>query len=302
MIIINDGSKDNTGEMAEQFSKNRDNIIVHHNIVNLNLGRALQTGFALARGQYVVVMDIDLTYSEDHIHQLLGKIIETDADCVLASPYMKGGKSTAVPFFRLLLSKVVNRMMRIMSPIKVHTFTGMVRIYKAEFLKKLNLKSTTYSINPEIIYKGAILRARIEEIPAHLDWSDQKQTSRSSSIRIFRGIMAGLMSGFIFRPYFFFMGIGLFLFIVASYIIVWIFIHTFTVLPEIATANIDFETRFGMAVAQVFTERPYSFLVGGVSLIISFQFLGIGFLSLQSKRYFEELYHFHTRMLEENRH
>ena len=299
LIVVNDGSKDNTGPLADQFAKGREKVRVHHHIVNRNLGGALQTGFKLATGKYVVVLDIDLTYSEAHIEKLLTKIEETDADMVLASPYMKGGKNTAVPAFRLLLSKVVNRMMRIMSPAKIHTFTGMVRVYKREFLNKLNLKSITYTINPEIIYKALILRARIEEIPAHLDWSNQKDVGRTSSISVFRGILAGLMSGFIFRPYVFFMGIGMVLFVIAFYIILWIFIHTFSVLPEIAMDGASFENRFGVAVATVFQERPYSFLVGSTALIISFQFLGIGFLSLQNKRYFEELFHFQSKTLEE---
>jgi hypothetical protein len=105
------------------------------------------------------------------------------------------------------------------------------------------------------------------------------------------------MSGFIFRPYFFFMSIGLGLLLTASYIILWIFIHTFAALPEIPLDSGNFEYRFGMAVAKVFMERPYSFMVGGISLIVALQFLGIGFLSLQNKRYFDELFHFNTTLL-----
>ena len=299
LIVVNDGSKDNTGHLAEAFASKRDDVKVIHHLVNRNLGGALQTGFQAAEGDYVIVLDIDLSYSVGHIEKLLSKIQETEADMVIASPYMKGGKNTAVPRLRLVLSKVVNRMMRLMSPTKIHTYTSMVRIYKKSFLQKLNLKSITYSINPEIIFKGTILRARIEEIPAHLDWSNQENVGRTSSIRIFNGILAGLMSGFIFRPYMFFMGIGLALFLLSFYIIFWIFLHTFSVLPEIPLIAGNFEDRFGLAVAQVFSDRPYFFMVGGLCLIISFQFLGIGFLSLQSKRYFDELFHISTTNLEQ---
>lgn len=300
LLVVNDGSKDDTGRLADEFARSHEQVRVIHHIVNRNLGGALQTGFQAARGDYVIVLDIDLTYSANHIEQLLSRITETDADMVIASPYMKGGRNTAVPWFRLLLSRVVNRLMRLMSPSKIHTFTGMVRVYKKSFLQKLNLKSITYSINPEIIFKGIILRARIEEIPAHLDWSRQEKTGRTSSIRIFDGILAGLMSGFIFRPYFFFLGIGFILFAISFYIVLWIFIHTFSVLPEIPLVAGNFEDRFGLAVARVFSERPYSFMVGGICLIISFQFLGIGFLSLQNKRYFDELFHINTTMLEKH--
>ncbi len=296
IIVVNDGSKDNTGELADTFAASHTNVSVCHHRVNRNLGGALQTGFQQASGDYIAVMDIDLTYSEDHIGRMLDKIRETEADIVVASPYMKGGKNIAVPFFRLLLSRVVNWLLRLMSTVDIHTFTGMVRLYNAGFLRNLNLKSITYSINPEIIHKAGIMRGRVVEIPAELDWSFQKKVgaSRSSSIRIWQGILAGLMSGFIFRPYMFFLGIGMALFAVSMYIIIWIFALTFNVLPDFDPDLFNLETRFGMAVARIFSERPYSFLVGGVSLIISFQFLGIGFLSLQSKRYFDELFHLVT--------
>lgn len=299
IIIVNDGSKDNTGELADKFAAQHSNVKAHHHKVNRNLGGALQTGFQLAQGDYIIVMDLDLSYAEDHIEKLMQKAEETDADMVIASPYMEGGRNTDVPPLRLLLSKVVNRIMRMMSPTKIHTFTGMVRVYKKSFLQNLNLKSVTYSINPEIIYKGQILRARIVEIPAHLDWSFQKEVGkkRTSSIRIFKGIMGGMMSGFIFRPYAFFMTVGLTLFLISFYLITWIFIHTFSVLPEIPVDTGSFELRFGMAVGKVFQVRPYAFFVGGITLIIALQFLGIGFLSLQSKRYFDELFHINTTLL-----
>lgn len=299
LLVVNDGSKDNTGALADRFAEGKPCVRVIHHQVNKNLGGALQTGFRNAKGEYVIVMDLDLSYSEEHIERMLAEIQKKDADIVIASPYMKGGKNTAVPFLRLLLSKVVNSLMRFMSPTKIHTFTGMVRVYKSSFLKQLNLKSVTYSINPEIIQKALILRARVVEIPAHLDWSFQKQVGkkRTSSIRIFSGIEQGLMSGFIFRPYKFFMTFGVLLFLLSLYIIAWIFMHTLKVFPSIAVENGGIENHFGSAVALVFSEKPYSFLIGGICLIVALQFLGIGFLSLQSKRYFDELFHFNSTLL-----
>lgn len=298
-IIVNDGSTDNTGDLAEEFARDKPNVKVYHHKVNKNLGATMQTGFSLAKGEYVIVVDIDLSYHESHIERMLDTITENEADIVIASPYMKGGKNTAVPKFRLILSKVVNRIMRIMSPAKIHTYTSMVRAYRRSFLNKLNLKSNTYSINPEIIHKGLILRARIYEIPAHLDWSFRKEVgkTRTSSIRVFKGITAGLMSSFIFRPYALFMSMGLTLFIIALYVIIWILIHTISAFPDVSPDITNFETRFGEAIFIVFKERPHSFLVGGISLVIALQFLGIGFLSLQNKRYFDELFHITTAVL-----
>ncbi len=293
IIIVDDGSMDNTGKLANSLSLENDKIRVVHHFVNKNLGHALRTGFTNAKGEYIVVLDLDLSYSVEHIEKLTDTIIKECADIVIASPYMKGGKVTAVPFQRAFLSKVVNRFMRMAAQEKFYTFTGMVRAYRTDFINTVNLKTKDYEINPEILYKSMILRARIIEIPAHLDWSEQNKIKgkRTSSIRVVKGVFSGLMSGFIFRPYIFFLGVGFITFLVSMYIIGWIFYHTVSVMPEL---NIDInfiDDRFSYALAKVFRERPHAFFVGGFASVVAIQFLSLGFMSLQSKRYFEELFH-----------
>ena len=296
ILIINDGSSDRTGEIAEYLAGEYQNLRVIHHPVNLNLGRALQTGFKNSCGEILVVLDIDLSYSVDHIEKLIDKQFETDADIVLASPYMKTGKVIKVPLFRAVLSRVVNRFMRFAAQEKYHTFTGMVRAYKAQFIKTLNLKTKDYEINPEIIYKAMILRARIEEIPAKLDWSFQNKIGkkRSSGMKIFRGFLSGLMSAFIFRPYVFYLTIGFILFLLALYIIIWIFYNTMQVMPTIDIDPQFIDDRFSIALGQVFNARPHAFVVGGFTLLVAIQFISLGLLSLQSKRYFEELFHINS--------
>lgn len=296
VLIINDGSKDNTGSVAESIAESNDDVFVYHHKVNRNLGTALRTGFNNSHGDYVVVLDIDLTYSPDHVGRLLSSIQESEADMVIASPYMKGGRNTGVPFTRLLLSKTVNFLMRKSSKLNIYTFTGMVRAYKGDFIRSVNTKSGTYDINSELILKAYILRARIVEIPAHLDWSGQSKVgkTRSSSLRIFMGILNGLANSFIFRPYAFFWLIGFIIFLVSLYIIIWIFINTFNAYPDTAELAEGFDPRLSMAVSEVFRQRPYAFIVGGTTLIISIQLLSLGFLSLQQKRYFDELFHLNS--------
>lgn len=296
LIFINDGSKDKTGVLADSFARGNPKIKVFHHIVNLNLGNALKTGFANSKGEYTIAMDIDLSYSPDHIGRLLDTLVSTKADVVIASPYMKGGKVTAVPFMRRIMSKWVNSFMRIAAQEKLHTFTGMVRGYRTAFLKSLNLKTKDYEINPEILYKSMILRARIIEIPAHLDWTEQNKlgVKRTSGMRVIKTFFSGLMASFIFRPYIFFLGFGMFLFAISSYIIVWIFINTFKAISHIQLSAQFIDDKFSMAIGEVFKSRPHAFFVGGITLVLAIQILSLGFLSLQNKRYFEELFHINT--------
>jgi glycosyltransferase involved in cell wall biosynthesis len=293
IVVINDGSKDKTGEIANDFEKRDSRVRVIHHPTNLNLGHALQTGFCNSKGDIIVVLDIDLSYSVDHIEKLVDKMVETSSDIVVASPYMRGGKVTAVPFMRKIMSLWVNRFMRLAAQDKYYTFTGMVRAYRREFIRHVNLKTKDYEINPEIMYKAMILRARIVEIPAHLDWTEQNKFAgkRTSSIRVLRGFFSGLMSGFIFRPYMFFIAIGTFLMILSMYSLIWLLADTLSYLSVLHHDLSKVDYPFSYSLSQQFKRNPQSFIVGGITFLAAIQFLGLGFLSLQNKRYFEELFH-----------
>ena len=302
IIIINDGSKDNTRAIAEDFENQNSNIRVINHPTNLNLGRALQTGFHNSKGEILVVLDIDLSYSVEHIEAMVDKMVETSADIVVASPYMKGGKVTAVPFGRKMMSKWVNKFMSFSAQDKYFTFTGMVRAYKTNFIRTLNLKTTDYEINPEIMYKAMILRARIVEIPAHLDWTEQNKYAekRTSSMRVLRGFFSGIMSGFIFRPYIFFIGIGSILMILSLYELIWLLFDTLSDINNCLSNGSSSTCSFAISLAKQFSKNPQTFIVGGITFISAIQFLSLGFLSLQSKRYFEELFHFNTSLKKQN--
>lgn len=296
IVIVNDGSKDRTGEIANQLEKSNDKVRVIHHPVNLNLGHALQTGFCNSKGDIIVVMDIDLSYSVNHIDRMVDKMIETSCDIVVASPYMKGGSVIDVPFSRKVMSKWLNKFMSFVAQEKYYTFTGMVRAYKAGFIKNVNLKTKDYEINPEIMYKAMILRARIIEIPASLDWTEQNKMSgkRVSSIRVLRGFFSGIMAAFIFRPYIFFILIGSFLMVLSMYQLVWLLFDTLSDLHNCIDSGELLACSFSISLAKQFAKNPQSFLVGGITFLASIQFLSLGFLSLQSKRYFEELFHLGT--------
>ncbi len=296
ILLINDGSKDKTAVIADGLANHLDNIRVIHHPVNLNLGHALQTGFRNAKGEIIVVLDIDLSYSEKYIEEMVDKLIESSADIVVASPYMKGGKVTAVPFLRRIMSKWVNKFMRMSAQDKYYTFTGMVRAYRKSFIRTLNLKTKDYEINPEIMYKAMILRARIVEIPAHLDWTEQNKFSgkRTSGMRIVRGFFSGIMSGFIFRPYIFFIGIGAILMLLSLYELVWLLHDTLADIKLARLQSPGTDDPFSYSLYLQFKKNPQSFIVGGITFIAAIQFLSLGFLSLQSKRYFEELFHLNT--------
>ena len=302
IVFVNDGSSDGTGRLAEAFARTRSNIHVLHHPKNFGLGQTLKFAFGHCRGEYIVTMDLDLSYSTDHIHRLLTKIRETKAKVVVASPYMKGGDISNVPWLRRTLSVWANRFLSATAKGTLSTLTGMVRVYDARFLKTLDLRAMGMEINPEVIYKAMLLRGRIEEIPAHLDWRLQNAAGpkRKSSMRVLRHTMATLFSGFLFKPFMFFIIPGLVLLVFSLYVNAWMVVHfieEYQKFPQLTW----FFSRASAAVASAYHEAPHTFFVGLMSLTLAIQFISLGILALQSKRYFEEIFHLGTTIYRSTR-
>ena len=307
-IIVNDGSNDDTGLIATRFSRNKSNVVVVHHPRNLGLGQALKSGFSYAQGDYIITLDIDLSYAPYHIEILLEKIIETHAQIVVASPYMEGGQVSNVPYVRKELSIWANRFLAVTAKRSLSTFTGMVRAYEASFLKSLNLKATGMDINPEIIHKAQLLGARIEEVPAHLNWSTERLESiqtrprrskgRASSMKILRHTWAILFYGFIFRPVMFFILPSLILFLLSLYANGWVLIHCWSNYQLLLQSNPYPDPT--VAVAEAFQQAPHAFVIGGMSLMLSIQLFSLGILAVQSKSYFEEIFYLASAIYRQN--
>jgi glycosyltransferase involved in cell wall biosynthesis len=302
VVVIDDGSSDGTGQLVESFARGRPNIRVLHHIVNFGVGQAFKFAFSHCRGDYIITMDADLSYSPDHIRALLTKIRETRAKVVVASPYMEGGHLSNVPWWRRMLSVWANHFLAAAAQGSVSTLTSMVRVYDAKFLKTLNLRSMGMEINPEVIYKAKLLRARIEEIPAHLDWRLQNAAGprRKSSMKVFRHTMSVLLSGFLFKPFMFFIIPGLLLLLFSLYVNAWMLIHFFEAYQKFPQFTWFF-TRASAAVTTAYQQAPHTFFIGLMSLTVAIQLISLGILALQSKRYFEEIFHLGTTIYRETR-
>lgn len=292
IVVINDGSTDTTGDIADEFAKLHPNVRVFHHITNFGLGQAFKFAFNRCRGEYVITLDADLSYSPDHIGRLLQKIQETRAKIVVASPYMKGGKISDVPWIRRVFSVGANRFLSRAANGELSTLTSMVRVYDGRFLRSLNLRAQGMEVMPEIIYKAQLLGARIEEIPAHLDWSElsARVTSRRSSMRLWRHTISILLSGFLFRPVMFFILPGLAMLLFAVYVNGWTVAHFVSHFQALSQYPAFF-ARASAAVSAAYAESPHTFIIGISALMLGIQLVGLGILALQNKNYFEEIFH-----------
>jgi glycosyltransferase involved in cell wall biosynthesis len=302
LFIVNDGSSDDTGAIAVQLAAEIDGIRVFHHPRNFGLGQALKTAFAQCRGSYVVVLDIDLSYGPDHVGLMLERMTKTGARLVLASPYMRGGRVIDVPWLRVVFSRVANWFLARASGQRISTMTCMVRAIDGRFLRSLHLRSTGMDVMPEMMQKAKLLRASIEEVPAELNWQRQNRVAgkRRSSLKIAQQIAGTTLAGFLLRPFTFLLVPGLLLLAFSAYVNTWIVIHFLEAHAELSAlpgALPDMSAPLALAYARY----PHTFIVGLLSLMLAMQLIGMAMLSLQNKRYFDELFHLGSTMLREQR-
>ena len=267
MLVVDDGSTDGSADIAIEFANRNPGVRVIRHPRNFRLGQALRFAFPQCKTDYVVTFDADLSYSPDHIERMLDALQANRARVVVASPYMPGGQTSGVSPYRLFVSKAANRFLSMVSKSSVRTVTGLVRAYDRRFLESLNLKAMDNEINAEIIYKAEILRASIIEIPAHLDWT-HLPNRRPTGLRFRRITLGFAFTGYLFRPFMFFMIPGFLALALSALLGFLLVIHVFS--------------REAVVYATLF------------SFIVAVQLIVGGLVSAQNKRYFEEMFHMTT--------
>lgn len=210
LIVVDDGSRDDTAASADAFAAAHQTVNVYHHPTNRGLGAALRTGFAHARGSVVVTLDLDLSYTPSCVGLLLQALAADQADIAVASPYCAGGSVRNVPWMRKQMSAWANHFLSAATGGAVATLTGMVRAYDARAVRQLDVHVPGMEFNHVILLAALKRGMRIAEVPAQLCWRTgpslptksvhDAAPPRRSSMRILAHIWCVLVSGFRHRP------------------------------------------------------------------------------------------------------
>jgi glycosyltransferase involved in cell wall biosynthesis len=170
IVAVNDGSFDNTSGILKGLAEQNRKIKVVSYSKNIGRGMALRRGFQESKGEIIVSIDADLSYDPRYILDCIETLRKEEdiVDFVLASPYMPGGGVQNVPFLRLWISRLGNKILRHAMPNQIYTSTGIFRAYKRKVLDSLELESDGKEIHLEILSKSIALGFRAKEIPVIL--------------------------------------------------------------------------------------------------------------------------------------
>lgn len=213
ILIVNDGSTDRTLEIAQELAAGDPRVRIVSHARNAGRGKALRTGFANARGEIIVTTDADLSYEPKYILDLVKTLKEDrNIDMALGSPYMPGGGTENVPFGRLLVSMLGNRILGVALASerrgKLNTITCIFRAYRQRVLDSLELESDGKEIHLEILSKAIAAGFQVKEVPAVL----RGRTRGQSKHRFGETATSHLLFSFYERPMMLFGIFGLVLF------------------------------------------------------------------------------------------
>jgi glycosyltransferase involved in cell wall biosynthesis len=195
LIVVNDGSTDGSRGLVDAIAREHAELRVIGYDRNRGRGHALRTGIAAARGDVVVTTEIDLSWGESVVSDLVAAMQRwPDADIVVASPNLPGGGYRHVPARRVWISRLGNRVIRLCMANAVTMNTGMTRAYRREVIQALPLIEDGKEFHLEVILKATSFGHRIREIPAVLEWKQHKRqgqvVQRKSSSRVNRLIVS----------------------------------------------------------------------------------------------------------------
>jgi dolichol-phosphate mannosyltransferase len=172
LLVVDDGSPDGTGEVADAAAASDDHVNVLHRNAKDGLGRAYVAGFAwaLERGyELVVEMDADGSHRPEQLPAMLERAVMPDApDLVLGSRWVPGGEVVNWPAHRQLLSRGGNLYVRLALGLPVEDATGGFRVYRTDTLRRLPLgeiESQGYCFQVDMTWRVHRIGGRIVEMP-----------------------------------------------------------------------------------------------------------------------------------------
>lgn len=169
IVAIDDGSIDDTEHKLRTCSNSAPWLRVVSYRPNQGRGYAIREGIRVAAGRILCTIDADLSYTPDHLPRMV-QLLEkySKLDCVVGSPYTKGGSTENVPRLRLFVSRLGNLVISKAMGGRIMTSTGVLRAYRAECIKSIELFSSGKELHLEIISKLLGAGYNIMEMPAVL--------------------------------------------------------------------------------------------------------------------------------------
>jgi glycosyltransferase involved in cell wall biosynthesis len=163
LVIVNDGSADDTGEVLASIDDPR--VVVTEHTVNRGKGAAVRTAAAMATGDYMLVFDADLEYSADDILSLLSPLQRGDAQVVYGVRTF--GASTAHSFWFVIGNKVNTFTANALFNTWISDLHTCLKLLPLSLFRELPVKETGFGLDTELTAMLLARGVRPYEVPIH---------------------------------------------------------------------------------------------------------------------------------------
>ncbi len=170
LLIVDDGSPDGTGDIADRLAASDEGISVLHRTEKQGLGPAYAAGFSwgLENGADIICeMDADFSHDPNDLPRLIDAV-GAGADLAIGSRYVPGGGVENWPWHRRALSRGGNIYAGIMLGTKIRDMTAGFRAFRAEALRKLDFgkcEASGYGFQVEMAWAASAVGLDVREVP-----------------------------------------------------------------------------------------------------------------------------------------
>ncbi len=165
IIAVDDASTDGSALILSQLANEYDNVKVFYHEANQGKGAALRTGFAQVTGDVVIIQDADLEYRPVDYPALLEPIETGEADVVYGSRLIGARPHRVLYFWHFMGNRAVTTLSNMFTNLNLSDMETGYKVFKAEVVKDLRIRSNRFGVEPEFTAKIAKKRWRVYEVP-----------------------------------------------------------------------------------------------------------------------------------------
>ncbi len=167
IIVVDDCSTDDTAIEVLKYKEQNPLLNMHYfsHKINKGKGAALHTGIANATGDFIIVQDADLEYDPHEFNLLLKPVVDGFADVVFGSRFIGGRPHRILFFWHTIGNKFLTTVSNVFSNLNLTDMETCYKLFRADILKKLNLKENRFGFEPEVTHKMARVKGiRVYEV------------------------------------------------------------------------------------------------------------------------------------------
>jgi glycosyltransferase involved in cell wall biosynthesis len=163
IVLVDDCSTDGTRPVLDRLSAEKGYRVLKHE-VNQGKGAALRTGFAAARGRFVIVQDADLEYDPEEYPRLLVPLLDGRADVVYGSRFAGGESHRVLHFWHYTMNRLLTFVSNAFSNLYLTDMETCYKVFRRDILSRIRVEENRFGFEPEITAKVAALKCRVYEV------------------------------------------------------------------------------------------------------------------------------------------